>query len=98
MTPPWAASANILTSGFVRSLISFPEEFNKTLGYSARNCFKEKGPDTRHSSRSLLVTFVNPPRYLRQFCNYLENFFHRRIHAVLFSPLKTSGQFPRLVS
>ena len=51
------APTNVLTSDFARYPIADPKEFNKTLGYSACNFSRGKGPDTRPSSRSSMMTF-----------------------------------------
>ena len=80
--PHWAASANVLTSGLVRSLTPPtpppPEEFRRALWYSALSSDSEKGPDTNHPLNLRLWPFAKTPSYLRQSYSYLETSFSRR--------------------
>ena len=55
--PHLVASTSVLTSGFVRSLISTPINLVERADTSPSIQTQEKGPDTRPSSKPLSMTF-----------------------------------------
>ena len=81
---PWVASAHVLASGFVRSLISAPKEFRRTCGYFPLNSDSATGPDTRPSTGSSSMAF-RKASLRKTVYSYIENVaVHHRLDVLFF--------------